>query len=61
MIKACNIRNYSIYSKDDYLYAYFKYTRDNFKKDTEKMATDSVTQAWRDVVKPLMEPIETRK
>ena len=40
MIKKCNIRNYSIFHKDDMLYAYFEYTGTNFDADMAKMAAD---------------------
>ena len=61
MISECNIRNYSIYFKDDFLFAYFEYFGDNFDGDMQKMAADETTQKWWDVVKPLMEPVRTRK
>ena len=60
MIKKCSIQNYSIFIKDDYLFAYFEYVGKNFGADMEKMAADQITQKWWDTVKPLMEPIETR-
>ena len=61
MIKECNISNYSIFFKDNVLFAYFEYTGNDFKTDMAKMAADEVTQKWWDVVKPLMIPLETRK
>ena len=60
-IKECNISNYSIFRKDNSLFAYFEYTGKNFAKDMALMAEDSETQRWWDKVKPLMEPIETHK
>ena len=60
MITACNIQNYSIYLKENYLFAYFEYTGNNHAADMAKMASDPVTQRWWDVVKPLMEPVESR-
>lgn len=61
MIKRCNIQNYSIYFKDDYLFAYFEYTGTDFHGDMAKMAADPETQRWWNVVKPLMEPLENRE
>lgn len=61
MIAACYIRNYSIYFKDNYLFAYFEYAGNDFQADMEKMASDPETQRWWDVVKPLMDPLETRE
>ena len=60
MIKKCNIRNYSIYHKDGYLFAYFEYHGDDFEKDMEKMAADPVTQKWWAIMKPMQEPLPTR-
>ena len=60
MISACNIKNYSIFKKDNVLFAYFEYVGNDVDRDMATMAADSETQRWWDVVKPLMEPIETR-
>jgi len=59
-IKNCNMQNYSIYFKDNYLFAYFEYTGVDFEADMDKMAADPETQRWWALVKPLMEPIESR-
>ena len=60
MITACNIRNYSIFIKDLVLFSYFEYVGNDFDRDMALMASDPETQRWWDVVKPLMQPIETR-
>lgn len=60
MITACHLKNYSIYCKDNLLFAYFEYVGNDFDADMAQMAADPETQRWWDVVKPLMEPIETR-
>ena len=61
MIKQCNISRYSIFFKDNMLFAYFEYTGNDFEGDMEKMAADEQTQKWWAVIKPLMDPLETRK
>ena len=61
MITECNIRNYSIYLKDNYLFSYFEYVGENFTTDMEKMAADPTTQEWWDVCKPCQVPLENRK
>ncbi len=61
MIKECCISNYSIYFKDNVLFSYFEYAGNDFEADMQKMAAHEETQRWWDVVKPLMEPVETRK
>jgi L-rhamnose mutarotase len=60
MIKECNIRNYSIYHKDGYLFSYFEYVGDDFETDMAKMAADPATQKWWDVCKPCLELLDTR-
>ena len=61
MIKQCNIRNYSIYHKDGYLFSYFEYTGEDFDADMAKMAAHPKTQEWWAIMKPMQEPLETRK
>ncbi len=59
-ITACNIRNYSIYHKDDLLFSYFEYVGDDFVADMAAMAADPIVQRWWDVCKPCHEPLPTR-
>jgi L-rhamnose mutarotase len=61
MIADCNIRNYSIYLKDDILFGYFEYHGTDFAADMKKMAADPKTQEWWAIMMPLQEPIPTRK
>lgn len=60
MIQECNIRNYSIYFKDGYLFSYFEYTGKDFESDMSKMAADPVTRQWWKLTDPCQEPLETR-
>jgi L-rhamnose mutarotase len=65
MIKACNIRNYSIYLRKmpdgkQYLFSYFEYTGSNFAADAAKMAADPTTQKWWSVCMPCQEPLTDR-
>jgi L-rhamnose mutarotase len=59
-ITACNIRNYSIYLKDGFLFSYFEYVGDDFAADMAKMAADPKTQEWWTYTDPCQEPLETR-
>ena len=61
MIKKCNIRNYSIYYKDGFLFSYFEYVGKDYAADMVKMAADPKTQEWWAYVKPMQEPLATRK
>ncbi len=60
MIAACNIRNYSIYHKDGWLFSYFEYHGADFKADMAKMAADPATQRWWAACMPLQDPLPTR-
>ena len=59
-ISECNIRDYSIYHKDGYLFSYFEYHGGDFDADMAKMAADPVTQEWWAVCEPCQEPLPTR-
>ena len=60
MTHECNMRNYSTYHKDGYLFAYFEYIGDDFDADMAKMAADPKTLEWWDIMMPMQEPLETR-
>ena len=59
-IKECNIRNYSIFLKDNHLFSYFEYYGTDFDADMAKMAADPTTQKWWAVCKPCQVPLESR-
>ena len=61
IIKECNIQNYSIYSRGDYLFAYMEYVGEDYEGDMAKMSASPITQQWWDLVKPLMQPLDDRK
>ncbi len=60
-IAACNIRNYSIYSRDNTLFSYFEYTGTDFDADMAKMAADPVTQQWWKHTNPCQQPVASAK
>lgn len=60
IIRECNMRNYSIFFKDGYLFSYFEYHGDDYAADMKKMAADPHTQAWWKLTDPCQEPLETR-
>ena len=61
MIRECNIRNYSIYLKDGYLFSYFEYVGTDFAADMARMAKDPTTREWWTHTDPCQEPLESRK
>jgi L-rhamnose mutarotase len=56
-IHACNIRNYSIYRHETWLFAYFEYIGSDFAADMRKMAADPITQKWWSLTDPMQEPV----
>ncbi len=54
-----NIRNYSIYLKDDFLFSYFEYVGNDFEEDMAMMAKDSITLEWWKLTNPCQTPIES--
>ncbi len=60
MIRRCHIRNYSIFHKDGFLFAYFEYVGHDFEADMAKMAADPRTREWWDIMMPMQEPLDTR-
>ena len=59
-VSACNIRNYSIYLKDGYLFSYFEYVGKDFQADMATMARDVVTRDWWALTDPCQEALESR-
>jgi L-rhamnose mutarotase len=56
-LKECNIRNYSIFYRDGYLFSYFEYTGINWEADMKNLASDSNIQAWWKLTDPCQEPV----
>jgi L-rhamnose mutarotase len=61
MIRACNIRNYSIFHHGNQLFAYFEYMGEDFAADMARMAADPKTQEWWKFTDPLQEPLPDRR
>ncbi len=60
-ISACNIRNYSIYYRDNTLFSYFEYMGTDFQADMAKMAADPVTKKWWEHTNPCQQPVASAK
>lgn len=57
-IRACNMRNYTIFRHGTLLFAYFEYIGSDFAADMKKMAADPKTQEWWTHTDPMQEPVE---
>lgn len=60
-IHACNMRNYTIFRHDTWLFAYFEYVGDDFAADMQKMAEDPMTREWWSYTEPMQEPLPDRE
>jgi L-rhamnose mutarotase len=60
MIRECNIRNYSIYFKDNLLFGYYEYHGTDHEADMRKMAAHPKTLEWWAVMEPMQQPLDTR-
>lgn len=58
MISECNIKNYSIFLRGGFLFAYFEYHGDDYDSDMSKMAADPITQKWWDECIPCQKPVD---
>lgn len=57
-IREANIRNYSIFHKNGYLFAYYEYTGVDYAADMAKIAADPTTRKWWMLTDPCQEPVE---
>ncbi|WP_107101341.1 L-rhamnose mutarotase [Peterkaempfera griseoplana] len=55
-LRAANIRNYTIFLREDTLFGYFEYHGDDFAADLASVATDPDTQAWWQLTDPCQQP-----
>lgn len=57
-IRDCNIKNYSIFLRDNFLFAYFEYVGTDYDADMKKMAADPKTQEWWKIMMPIQVPLK---
>ncbi|MEK4236269.1 L-rhamnose mutarotase [Paenibacillus sp. FSL H7-0714] len=58
-LRKCNIKNYSIFYRDGYLFSYFEYTGDDYTADLAIMAEDPRTQEWWSLTDPCQYPVKS--
>jgi L-rhamnose mutarotase len=59
-ITASQMRNYSIFHREGWLFAYFEYWGDDFEADMRLVAADLETRRWWSIMEPMQEPLPTR-
>jgi L-rhamnose mutarotase len=57
-IAECNIRNYTIFHRAGWLFAYFEYHGSDLEADMARMAADPTTQKWWEIMEPMQSPVE---
>ena len=60
-IRHSNIRNYSIFLKDDYLFGYYEYHGADHAADMATIAADPKTKEWWSIMMPMQHPLDTRR
>lgn len=58
-IRECNIRNYSIFYRDEHLFSCFEYVGDDYEGDMARLAADPETRRWWTLTDPCQEPVDT--
>ena len=57
VIAECEIRNYSIFLSNGFLFSYFEYNGSDYEADMRKMAASSEMQRWWRIMNPMQEPM----
>jgi L-rhamnose mutarotase len=58
-LEASGVRNYSIFLRDGFLFAYFEYVGDDYERDMAVIAADPESQRWWKLTDPLQQPVAT--
>lgn len=59
-MRASNIRNYTIFYHQGWLFNYFEYTGNDYASDMASVAADPKTQEWWALTMPCQVPLESR-
>lgn len=60
VLKEAGLANYSIFLKDDRLFAFFEYHGENFEQDMAKVAAHPRIKEWWAIMEPMQRPLATR-
>ena len=59
-IHDANIRNYSVFLKNEVLFAYFEYIGDDMNADWARMVNNPKMKEWWAIMQPMQEPVPSR-
>lgn len=54
-----NIRNFTIFYRDGYLFKYFEYIGDNYQEDMKALAENEENKRWLTFTDPCQTPLDT--
>jgi L-rhamnose mutarotase len=57
-IHDANIRNFSIYHWNGFLFAYMEYIGEDMEADWKKMSEGSRNQKWQEITRAMQEPVD---
>jgi len=57
MIRAANITNYSIFLRDELLFAYYEYVGTDYETDMARIAADPETRRWWQLTESCQQPL----
>jgi L-rhamnose mutarotase len=60
LIARSNIRDYSIYHHEGWLFSSFEYHGSDYAADMARMAEEPVMQRWWAIMEPMQEPLPSR-
>ncbi len=61
LLTEANVRNYTIFHKDDLLFGYFEYHGSDLEADFARMNAEPIVREWYTHCSPCQAPFETRK
>ena len=60
LLRSVNIRNFSIFNKDNYLFGYLEYDGTDLQGDLARIAEAPIYKEWLALCDPCQEPLVTR-
>ena len=60
-IHECNIKNYSVFLKDNLLFAFYEYVGIDYDADMKKLTLNPEVQRWWKETDPCQQPLENRQ
>jgi len=55
IMRTCNMKNFTIFNIDDFLFAYFDYKGKNYQEDMKTFTSHPIVKKWKSLCDPCME------